>query len=123
MRGVAGGEGGYGAAMSDCIFCSIAKGWAPATVRAEDEEFIAFDDLFPKAEQHVLVIPREHHLDLDAWLAAGGSSDRLLRFVTHAAAEAGVAGNYRVIANTGRQAGQMIDHLHLHVMSGGLSAF
>ena len=49
----------------DCVFCNIEKGFAPATIRLQDEEFVAFDDLFPKADTHVLVIPRAHHVNLD----------------------------------------------------------
>jgi histidine triad (HIT) family protein len=107
----------------DCVFCNIAKGFAPAEVRLQDEEFIAFDDLFPKASAHVLVIPREHHENLDAWVDAGGSSDRMLAFVGRVARELGIDGDYRLITNVGRDAGQIIFHVHWHVLSGDLTAF
>ena len=107
----------------DCVFCNIAKGFAPATIVAEDEEFVAFNDLYPKAETHLLVIPREHHDNLDEWVAGGGSSDRMLAFVRRTAEEAGVAGNYRLLTNVGRDAGQVIIHIHWHVLSGDLPAF
>lgn len=107
----------------DCVFCNIAKGYAPAATRLEDDEFVAFDDLFPKADTHLLVIPREHHADLDAWVEAGGSSDRMLEFVGRAAREAGIDGNYRLITNVGREAGQIIYHAHWHLLSGTLTAF
>lgn len=107
----------------DCVFCNIAKGFAPAEKRLEDDEFIAFDDLFPKAETHLLVIPREHHENLDAWIAAGGSSDRMLQFVARAAEAAGVAGGYRLITNVGSEAGQIIYHVHWHILAGDLPAF
>lgn len=107
----------------DCVFCNIAKGFAPAQVRLQDDEFLAFDDLFPKASTHVLVVPREHHENLDEWVAAGGSSDRMMNFVSRATRELGVDGNYRLITNVGREAGQIIYHVHWHVLSGDLAAF
>jgi histidine triad (HIT) family protein len=107
----------------DCVFCNIAKGFAPADIRLEDDEFVAFVDLFPKADTHLLVIPREHHENLDEWVDGGGSSDRMLAFVSRLAREQGVAGNYRLITNVGRDAGQLIFHVHWHVLSGELNAF
>lgn len=110
-------------AAVDCVFCNIVRGFAPATVRYQDEEFLAVDDLFPKAATHVLVIPREHHADLDAWVDAGGSSDRMLAFVARAARECGIDGGYRLITNVGSDAGQIIFHLHWHLLAGELPAF
>ena len=107
----------------DCVFCNIAHGFAPAEIRYQDDEFVAFDDLFPKAAAHVLVIPREHHENLDAWVDAGGSSDRMLAFVSRTAQEAGIDGRYRLITNVGRDAGQIIYHVHWHLLAGDLSAF
>ena len=107
----------------DCVFCNIAKGFAPANIRLEDDEFVAFDDLFPKSSTHVLIIPREHHDNLDAWVDDGGSSDRMLAFTAKVAREVGVDGNYRLITNVGRDAGQLIFHVHWHMMSGELAAF
>ncbi|MCW2955906.1 MAG: histidine triad nucleotide-binding protein [Thermoleophilia bacterium] len=107
----------------DCVFCNIVKGFAPADIRVEDDEFIAFTDLFPKAETHILVVPRAHHDNLDAWVDAGGSSDRMLAFVARVARELDVAGGYRLITNVGREAGQIIYHVHWHVLAGDLKAF
>jgi histidine triad (HIT) family protein len=107
----------------DCVFCNIAKGFAPAEIRLQDDEFVAFHDLFPKASTHLLVIPREHHENLDEWVAAGGSSDLMHAFAAKAAEQAGVAGGYRLITNVGREAGQLIFHVHWHVLAGELPAF
>jgi histidine triad (HIT) family protein len=85
---------------------------------------VAFDDLHPKAGTHVLVIPREHHDDLDAWIASGGSSDRMLAFVARVAQELGVSGRYRLITNVGPDAGQVIPHVHWHILAGaGMPGF
>lgn len=110
-------------ATVDCVFCNIEKGFAPADIRMQDDEFVAFADMFPKAETHLLVIPRVHHENLDAWVDAGGSSDRMLAFVQRVAADAGVAGRYRLITNVGRDAGQIIFHVHWHVLAGDLATF
>jgi len=107
----------------DCVFCNIAKGFAPATVRLHDDEFMAFDDAFPKAATHVLVIPRAHHGNLDEWVASGGSSDRMLAFASRAAEACGVGGGYRLITNCGADAGQIIFHVHWHILAGDLTAF
>lgn len=106
--------------MSDdaCVFCRIASGELPADVVASDDEFLAFRDVQPRAATHVLVIPRAHHDDLDAWVAAGGSGDRMLRFVREVARTADVAGRYRLVTNVGEDAGQVVPHLHWHLMAG-----
>lgn len=101
-----------------CVFCQIATEQLPSDVVASDEEFLAFRDVEPRAKTHVLVVPRTHHADLDAWVDAGGSSDRMLGFVRGVAGELGVAGRYRLVTNVGEGAGQVVGHLHWHVMSG-----
>ncbi len=101
-----------------CVFCRIASGELPSEVVAADDEFVAFRDVQPRAATHVLVVPRAHVDDLDAWIAAGGSSDRMLAFVRQTARELGVAGRYRLVTNVGVDAGQVVDHLHWHVMAG-----
>jgi histidine triad (HIT) family protein len=105
--------------MTDtCIFCRIANGELPSDAIATDDEFLAFRDVQPRASTHVLVVPRTHHEHLDAWIAAGGSSDRMLTFVRAAARAAGVEGRYRLVTNVGEDAGQVVPHLHWHIMSG-----
>jgi histidine triad (HIT) family protein len=101
-----------------CVFCRIASGELPSDVVRSDEEFLAFRDVDPRASTHVLVVPRAHHEHLDDWLAAGGSSDRMLAFVSAVAAGLEVAGQYRLITNVGEPAGQVVPHLHWHVLAG-----
>jgi histidine triad (HIT) family protein len=104
--------------MDDCLFCKIASGEIPATVVREGERTLAFRDLHPQAPTHVLVIPREHH----ATVGELASDPELLAEVVreaNAAAEAdGIAGGYRVVFNTGPQAGQSVFHVHAHVLGG-----
>jgi histidine triad (HIT) family protein len=104
---------------TDCIFCKIIAGEIPSQQVAADDGFVAFRDIAPKAEEHVLVVPRAHHPDLDAWLAAGADSDAMLAFVGRTARELGVDGRYRLIANVGADAGQEVFHLHWHILAGG----
>ncbi|MBC7644617.1 MAG: histidine triad nucleotide-binding protein [Thermoleophilia bacterium] len=102
----------------DCIFCKIVAGEIPSTEVRSDDEFIAIRDVAPKADTHVLVIPRVHHADINEWVAAGASSDKLHAFAVATARELGVADGYRLIANTGSPAGQTVFHLHLHILAG-----
>lgn len=106
--------------MSDCTFCRIAEGEIPAHVVAENDEFMAFEDIRPRAPVHLLVIPREHVTSLEEMGALphdlGG---RMLKFIAEAARDAGVHDSgYRVICNTGPDSGQEIVHLHWHVIGG-----
>jgi histidine triad (HIT) family protein len=103
-----------------CIFCRIVDGSVPSDRVLETEEVVAFRDLAPQAPVHVLVIPRAHR----ASLAALGPEDgplagALLRAAAEVARIEGIeASGYRVVANTGAEGGQTVDHLHLHVLGG-----
>jgi histidine triad (HIT) family protein len=106
--------------MSDCLFCKIISGEIPSTVVYQDDTVYAFNDINPKAPVHVVVIPKKH---IDDVRAATNEDDgimgALLRAAAHAAALSGVAGSgFRVVANAGQDAGQSVDHLHLHVLGG-----
>jgi len=103
-----------------CLFCRIARGEIPATIVHEDDEVVAFRDVNPQAPTHVLVIPREH-LSSAADLAADHAELLAAMFVAanRVAAADGVADTgYRLVVNVGRDAGQSVDHLHLHVLGG-----
>ncbi len=104
----------------DCIFCKIAAGQVPADVVSEDDHFVAFRDVRPLAPLHLLVIPRQHVVSLDEARALGGAASAgALEFIAAAARSEGVAeSGYRVITNTGPDAGQEVMHLHWHVIGG-----
>ncbi|MDO8547525.1 MAG: histidine triad nucleotide-binding protein [Nitrospirales bacterium] len=106
--------------MSDCLFCKIGSGQIPAKVVLQDDEVLAFDDTNPQAPVHVLVIPKRHVVALND--VAAGDQALLGRLLEAAAAVAGKKGiaesGYRVVANTGRDGGQSVFHLHLHVLGG-----
>ena len=106
--------------MSDCLFCNIIAGQIPCAEVFADDDFLAFKDIAPQAPTHILVIPRRHVTSLDALqeedaLLAG----RLILTAKRLAAEAGLSGQgYRFVINCGRQGGQTVDHLHLHILGG-----
>lgn len=106
--------------MDDCIFCLIAQGRIPSEKVLENEDFVAFRDINPKALQHILVVPREHVVslnDIDGWKQ--GEGHELLRFIVRVAERVGVAeSGYRVLTNVGPDAGQEVQHLHFHILGG-----
>lgn len=105
--------------MSNCVFCDIVEGKIPAKIVHEDHLCLAFHDVSPKAPTHVLVIPREHVSDLDE-VAAGQELllGHLLLAAKEVAAKEGLGSGYRVVVNRGKDGGQTVDHLHLHVLGG-----
>jgi histidine triad (HIT) family protein len=106
--------------VADCLFCGIVAGEIPATVVLESPRTVAFSDINPQAPLHVLVIPKEHHPNLAALAKAGdGLLDEVAAQAAEVAAAAGVAeSGYRVVFNTGPEAGQTVPHVHAHVLGG-----
>ncbi len=106
----------------DCIFCKIAAGEIPANMIWSNEDIVAFHDLNPQAEQHVLIVPRYHSesvLTLAADAKGGELAAKLLASVPEVAKELGVdQSGFRLIVNCGAGAGQTIMHLHLHLLAG-----
>jgi histidine triad (HIT) family protein len=106
--------------MADCLFCGIVAGKIPSDRVVESRRTIAFRDINPQAPVHVLVVPKEHYADLAALAEAG---DGLLEEVAAQAhlvalAEGVAESGYRVVFNTGPQAGQTVPHAHAHVLGG-----
>jgi histidine triad (HIT) family protein len=106
--------------MSDCLFCAIAVGDIPADVVHSDDECVVFRDISPQAPLHVLVIPRAHHANAAALAAQDPElAGRLLQVAGRIAAESGLAEEgYRIVTNTGDDAGQSVHHVHFHVLGG-----
>lgn len=102
----------------DCLFCQIVSGQIPAKKIYEDDTVIAFNDIHPKAPVHILVIPKQH-LDSLAQVTSQQQSllGQLLLTVSKLASQLGLNG-YKTVINTGREGGQVIDHLHLHLLGG-----
>lgn len=118
----------------DCPFCRIVAGQIPATLVKEGERVLAFRDLNPQAPTHVLVISRAHHRNVAALAAADPAALAELvamsaEVAQEAATEVGTEvgpevgtevgmASYRLVFNTGEQAGQSVFHVHGHVLAG-----
>ncbi len=102
------------------IFAQILRGEAPCTKVYEDEFALAFDDLYPKARVHVLVIPRGEYVSLIDFSqsAPPESIAGFWRAVTKVAEQLGVAEGYRIASNVGAGGGQVVFHFHVHLLSG-----
>lgn len=104
----------------DCLFCRIVAGEVPATVVHRTDRTVAFRDINPQAATHVLVVPTTHHEDAAALAAA--DPGLLAEVVTSGAAVAKAEGiaesGYRLVFNTGPDAGRTVFHAHLHVLGG-----
>lgn len=104
----------------DCIFCKIVEGTIPSRKVYEDDNVLAFHDIQPQAPVHLLVIPKRHIASLDD--ASPEDADLLGQAMLAArrvAREAGLGENgYRVVTNIGPDSGQIVFHLHLHVLGG-----
>ena len=102
-----------------CIFCSIIKKEAPADIVYEDEALIAFKDIHPKAPIHILVVPRIHIASLSD---VGGDDRTILAEMLYAAVKIArdqkIDEGYKVVFNVGKKGGQVIAHLHLHLLGG-----
>ena len=105
--------------MADgCLFCRVASGDIPATLIAQSARCVAFRDIHPQAPVHALVIPREHVTSLNALTDAGLFAEMTM-LAQQVARDEGVAeSGWRLVANTGGDAGQSVHHLHLHILGG-----
>lgn len=104
--------------MKNCVFCKIIAKEIPADFVYEGERIVAFKDIHPSAPVHLLVVPKEHimsvlHLE-------GNHKDVISELIfqaKHLAEAAGLKG-YKLVFNVGREGGQLVDHLHLHLVGG-----
>jgi histidine triad (HIT) family protein len=105
--------------VSDCLFCKILAGEIPSDKVYEDDKVYVFKDIYPKADIHLLMIPREH---IDSLNELNESHDALMghmmRLLPVLAKEQGLDTGFRTIINTGPGGGQEVFHLHLHLMGG-----
>lgn len=105
--------------MSDCLFCKIVEGEIPAAIVYEDDQMIVFKDIAPKAEVHLLAIPRLHIESLDK---LDESHDALIAYMMRKlsviAKQQGLDSGFRTIINTGKGGGQVVFHLHIHLLGG-----
>ncbi len=107
--------------MADCLFCKIVAGEIPARIVKRTADTLAFHDIDGKAPTHVIVIPTRHVAAVRNATGADGQQllGTLLAFSAEVATGLGLdARGYRIVTNTGPDAGQSVEHLHLHVLGG-----
>lgn len=104
----------------DCIFCKIVAGEIPGDVVYQDEEVFAFRDINPLAPVHILIIPRKHIESLETLQNNElPVVSRMVALAKRLAEQEGIAkSGYRLAVNTGPEGGQIVPHLHLHLMGG-----
>jgi len=104
----------------DCIFCKIAAGEIPADIVYQDEEIIAFRDISPQAPRHLIIIPRKHIPSLDQMKESDAALlGRMVAIASKLAKDEGVAEKgYRLAINCGAEGGQLVPHLHMHLLGG-----
>ena len=105
--------------MSDCLFCKIVAGEIPSDTLYEDDDLMAFWDISPNAPKHFLVIPKKHIVDAsDIKEEDEKVIGKMMRIAAQLAAENGVSSGFRVVFNNGADAGQLVFHIHMHVLGG-----
>ena len=106
--------------MKDCIFCKIVAGEIPSKVVYENDEMLVFEDIDPRAPVHLLFIPREHMSTLnDAGSESAPMLGKMMLKAAELAKELGVdESGYRVLVNCNPEGGQVVFHLHMHLMGG-----
>jgi histidine triad (HIT) family protein len=102
-----------------CLFCRIAAGEAPATILYQDQEMVAFRDSHPVAPIHVLLVPRKHLVSVaEAQEADADLLGRMMLRAADIARKERLEGDFRLVTNSGPQAGQSVYHLHFHLLGG-----
>ena len=104
--------------MTDCIFCKIINGDFGTKFVYEDNKAVVFNDINPKANRHLLVVPKEHIASLNELndIELLGHLMNVVKLVT----KQEELNSYKTIINTGKEAGQEVFHLHIHILSGDI---
>lgn len=104
----------------DCLFCRIARGDIPATILYQDEAVVAFRDIQPGAPTHILIIPKTHIPDVCGLAQTDGELlGRIFTLAAELARQEGISDSgFRLVVNTGADAGQTVPHLHFHLLGG-----
>ncbi|OZG57194.1 histidine triad nucleotide-binding protein [Bifidobacterium myosotis] len=105
-------------ASDDCLFCKIIAGQIPSSKVYEDDTTYAFKDINPKAKVHVLVVPKEHYANAAELAAKDPAELAHIVSVAQRIADDSFHGAYRLVFNTGLDAGQTVFHVHAHVLTG-----
>ncbi|MEK7664545.1 MAG: HIT domain-containing protein [Patescibacteria group bacterium] len=103
--------------MEDCIFCKIANGEIDSAKVFEDEKLIALNDINPKAKVHILIIPKKHIESIKHLEESEAELIGEMFLAAQKIANDKNLGGYKLLFNVGREGGQLVDHLHLHLLS------
>jgi histidine triad (HIT) family protein len=107
--------------VDDCVFCKIVRGDIPCRKVYDDGELLAFHDIHPVAQVHIMLIPKLHVASL---MEADGSHEallgRMLLLAPKLAKEQGLSNGFRTVINTGKGGGQEVFHLHIHIIGGNI---
>ncbi|CAA7603479.1 HIT-like domain protein [Acididesulfobacillus acetoxydans] len=106
--------------MSDCLFCKIAQKEIPSKIVYEDAQIMAFADINPVAPVHILLIPKKHLLSVNDIMEEDEALiGRIFAAIKELARKLEIAeSGYRVVTNTGTDGGQVVGHLHFHLIGG-----
>ena len=107
--------------MDDCVFCKIVRGDIPCRKVYDDGELLAFHDIHPVAQVHIMLIPKLH---LASLMEADGNHEallgKMLLLAPKLAKEQGLSNGFRTVINTGKGGGQEVFHLHIHIIGGNI---
>lgn len=105
--------------LTDCLFCKIIKRELPSEIVYEDDDVLAFRDIKPQAPVHVLIIPKRHIASLDDLTKEDENAmGRAMLVASKLARDLGISEGYRVVTNCGKDAGQSVFHIHMHLLGG-----
>lgn len=105
--------------MEDCVFCKIRMGELPSTTLYKDDDFMIIKDINPQAKIHLVAIPFEHVPHLDLVTEEGAALiGKIMHKIAELQDELGLTNGYRLIINQGEDAGQTVNHLHIHILGG-----
>jgi len=105
--------------MSDCLFCKIIAGDIPADIVYQDDKILVFKDINPKADVHLLMIPKQHIKSLNELTTTDNDLITYMMLkLPELAQQQGLTDGFRTIINTGKGGGQEVFHLHIHLLGG-----
>lgn len=105
--------------MEDCVFCKIWVGEIPSTTLYKDNDFMIIKDINPQAKVHLIAIPHSHVPYIDMMTEEGTALlGKILGKISHMQEELGLTNGYRIVINQGEDAGQTVNHVHIHILGG-----
>jgi len=103
--------------VDNCIFCKIIKKENPSEIVYENDKFIAFNDIHPAAPIHILIIPKRHIISVAHLKSSDKEMIGELILIAKKIAEDKKIDGYKLAINVGRKGGQIVDHIHLHLLA------